>query len=92
MNPDISELERRMVAAAQAEHFEEAQRLRDLINLMRGGATYEDAMRADTSELSRQKPGSMGIGTNIPRPVKPEGWRMPKKPDLLTSGKVGKGK
>lgn len=87
MTPDIAELERRMRAAADAEDFEEAQRLRDQINLVRGGATLEEARAADTSGLSRQKAGAMGIGTNVPRPLKPDGWRPPRKPDFMTSGR-----
>lgn len=87
MKPDIADLERRMTAAAEAQDFEEARRLRDQICLMRGGASPEAAARADTSGLSRQKSGAMGIGTNTPKPVMPQGWHAPKKPDPMTSGR-----
>lgn len=87
MNSQIPELERRMRAAAEDYNFEEARRLRDQINLVRGGATPEEAARADTSDLSRQKSGAMGIGTNKSKPVMPKGWHAPKKPDPMTAGR-----
>lgn len=86
MDAEIADLERRMIEAAEREDFEEARRLRDQINLVRGGATLEEAARTDTSSLSRQKPGAMGIGTNKAKPVVPRGWSAPKKPDPQTSG------
>jgi hypothetical protein len=76
-----------MAAAAQAMDFEEARRLRDRINLLRGGATAEDAARADTSGLTRQKLGAMGIGTSQAKPVMPAGWTPPPKPDPMTTGR-----
>lgn len=85
MSANVSDLERRMISAADAMDFEEARRLRDQINLIRGGADANEAARADTSGLGRQKSGAMGIGTSQPTPVKPQGWRPPPKPDLLTS-------
>lgn len=75
-----------MAAAAAAMDFETARQLRDRINLIRGGASPEDAARADTSSLSRQKSGAMGIGTGQPKPIMPHGWKRPPKPDSLTSG------
>lgn len=86
------DLERRMVAAAEAMDFEEARRLRDQINLIRGGATYDDAAKADTSGLARQKAGAMGIGTSQSTPVTPPGWKPPKKPDAMTAGRSRRGK
>lgn len=79
-----------MDAAVSALDFEEARRLRDLINLMRGGASAADAARADTSGLDRQQPGAMGLGTSRQRPVPPLGWKPPPKPDLMTSGRKRK--
>ena len=76
-----------MTAAADALDFEEARRLRDEINLIRGGASPQDAARADTSILTRQKTGAMGIGTNHAKPLTPAGWRPPPKPDLKVSTK-----
>lgn len=87
MSATIADLERRMAAAAAAMDFEEARRLRDRINLIRSGASAEDAARADTSGLTRQKAGAMGIGTSQPKPVTPPGWKRPPKPDPLTSGR-----
>lgn len=87
MSETIGDLEKRMTAAAQALDFEEARRLRDRINLLRGGAAADDAARADTTGLTRQKSGAMGIGTSQSKPVTPEGWRPPRKPDPMTSGR-----
>jgi len=86
------DLERRMAAAAEAMDFEEARRLRDQINLIRGGATYDEAAKTDTSDLTRQKSGAMGIGTSQSTPVKPDGWKPPKKPDVMTAGRSRRGK
>ena len=84
MTAEIEELQRRMEAAAQALDFEEARRLRDRLNLLRGGASTADAAAADTSGLVRQQPGSMGLGTSQARPTPPPGWRPPQKPDPMT--------
>lgn len=86
MSETIEDLQRAMEAAAQALDFEEAKRLRDRINLMRGGADADDAARADTSGLVRQQPGAMGLGTSRQRPITPPGWKAPPKPDLKTTG------
>lgn len=90
MGTTIEDLQRQMDAAASALDFEEAGRLRDRINLLRGGADAGHAAEADTSGLVRQQPGSMGLGTSRQRPVTPEGWKPPPKPDLMTSGKKRK--
>jgi hypothetical protein len=90
MTDTIEDLERRMDAAASALEFEEARRLRDRINLMRGGASAAEAAQADTSGLVRQQPGSMGLGTSRQRPVLPPGWKPPPKPDLYISGRKRK--
>lgn len=73
-----------MEAAAKALDFEEAKRLRDRINLMRGGATATEAEQADVSGLQRQSPGAMGLGTSQQRVEPPVGWKPPPKPDPLT--------
>ena len=82
MTDRINSLKRRMTAAAEALDFEEARRLRDEINLIRGGASPQDAESADTSILTRQKTGAMGLGTNHAKPLAPAGWRPPPKPNL----------
>lgn len=87
MTEDIAALRTQMEAAAAAMDFEEARRLRDRINLLRGGATVEEADAADTQGLERQRPGSMGLGTSQSRVVPPPGWTPPPKPDLRTSGR-----
>ena len=66
--------------------FEEAKRLRDRIALIRGGASTEDAELADTSGLTRQTPGQMGLGTSQQRMTPPPGWKPPRKPDPMTRG------
>jgi hypothetical protein len=83
----IETLRERMEAAARSLDFEEAKRLRDQINLMRGGATADEAARVDTSGLERQRPGAMGLGTSQQRLKPPAGWTPPRKPDPLTRGR-----
>ena len=90
MSKTIEELQSDMEAAARALNFEEARRIRDRINLMRGGADANEAAQADTSGLVRQQPGAMGLGTSRQRPVPPPNWKPPPKPDLNTSGRKRK--
>ena len=82
MADTIQSLRERMEAAATALDFEEAGRLRDRINLMRGGATATEAEQADLSGLERQRPGAMGLGTSQQRVKPPVGWKPPRKPTL----------
>ncbi len=82
--PSIEDMRRQMEAAAERLDFEEAKRLRDRINLLRGGAADTEV---DTSGLTRQRPGAMGLGTSQSRPERPEGWVPPKKPDPMTKGR-----
>jgi hypothetical protein len=86
MTSDIEIIRLRMEAAAQALDFEEAKRLRDQLNLMRGGATLAEAAASDTSDLTRQRPGKMGLGTSQQRMTPPKGWKPPPKPDPMTKG------
>ncbi len=71
----ITELERSMGAAVEAEDFETAAALRDEIARLRSG-----------SRLRKLPPGEMGLGADRPAHVPPEGWVKPQKPDLLTAG------
>jgi hypothetical protein len=80
----IAELQAAMEAAAAALDFETARALRDRIALLRAGAE-DDAV--DTSGLTRQQPGAMGLGTSQSRVVPPEGWVKPAKPDPMTRGR-----
>jgi len=88
MSDTIQTLTDRMEAAAQALDFEEARRLRDQINLIRGGATADQAQAADASGLLRQQPGAMGLGTSQQKVAPPAGWKPPPKPDPRTSGRA----
>ena len=90
MTKTIEDLQRDMEAAAQALDFEEARRIRDRINLIRGGSDAAEAAEADTSGLVRQRPGAMGLGSSRQRPIPPPDWKPPPKPDLMTSGRKRK--
>jgi hypothetical protein len=87
MTDSIETLREQMEAAAAAMDFETASRLRDRIALLRGGAGEADAAVADTSGLKRQQPGAMGLGTSRQRVEPPQGWKAPKKPDLMVTRK-----
>jgi len=75
----IELLAARMAEAAAAEDFEQAARLRDEIEALRGGAA-----------VRKPPPGQMGLGTHIPVAEPPAGWKRPKKPSPLTSGVKGR--
>lgn len=85
MAQNIEELQVRMEAAAQAMDFEEAGRLRDQINLIRGGASMAEASAAETAGIRRQQPGSMGLGSSRQQVAPPPDWTPPPKPDLMTT-------
>ncbi len=87
MTDTIKHLRRKMEAAAADLDFDEARRCRDMIVMMRGGATLAEAEQADFSDLQRQQPGKMGLGTNQQRHTPPAGWRAPRKPDPMTAGR-----
>ncbi|SFZ83707.1 UvrB/uvrC motif-containing protein [Devosia enhydra] len=76
----IAELEKRMLAAAEAEDFELAARLRNEIAALRGEDGGAPAVR-------KPPPGEMGLGTHIPVVAPPKGWTPPKKPDPMTRGR-----
>lgn len=88
----IEDLQREMEAAVEALDFERASQCRDRISLLRGGATVQDAERADPSGLVRQQPGAMGLGTSQQRMTPPPGWRPPPKPDPMTAGRGRRGR
>jgi hypothetical protein len=92
MADTIEALYARMEEAARALDFEEARMLRDRINLMRGGATADEAEQADASGLRRQQPGAMGLGTSQARMEPPPGWQRPTKPDPMTKGRNRRGR
>jgi hypothetical protein len=84
MADEIEDLRRRMEAAAAALDFEQARRLRDQLNLLRGGASPDEIVDIDTSGITRQQPGAMGLGTSQQRMTPPPGWKPPRKPDPMT--------
>jgi hypothetical protein len=87
----VSYLERlrlQMEEAAAALEFEEAQRLRDEISLLRGAENPGASI--DVSGLSRQRPGAMGLGTSDQKMKPPPGWTPPRRPDPMTSGVKGR--
>jgi hypothetical protein len=84
MTDPLEALRLRMEAAAAAEDFEEAARLRNQLSLFRGQPGVEPT-DIDTSRLSRQVPGKMGLGTSDQAAVPPPGWRPPPKPDPMTA-------
>lgn len=88
MTDTADDIRRLMEAAAAARDYETAGRLRDQLNLLRGGAGADDAAGADTTGLVRQQPGSMGLGTSQQRVTPPPGWRPPPKPDNMTTGQA----
>ena len=88
MTDTLADLMRRMDEAAAAHDYETAARLRDRISLLRGGG---EAEAVDTSGLTRQQPGAMGLGTSQQRMTPPEGWVKPKKPDPMTKGRGRRG-
>lgn len=88
MADTVETLHRKMAAAAAALDFEAARRYRDRINLMRGGATSDQAEQADTAGLQRQRTGAMGLGTGQAKPAPPPDWQPPIKPDPMTTGKT----
>ncbi|WP_428333111.1 UvrB/UvrC motif-containing protein [Novosphingobium sp.] len=87
MSDTIETLRAKMDAAVQALDFEEAGRCRDRINLMRGGASSDEAARADVSGLERQRPGAMGLGTNKGGVAPAPGWTLPVKPDPMVANR-----
>jgi hypothetical protein len=88
MTASIARLYKLMEKAAARSDFEEAAQLRDRISLIRavGGNSDDDSF--DTSGLTRQQPGKMGLGTSQQQMTPPIGWTPPAKPDPMTSGKA----
>lgn len=81
----LEALRLRMEAAAEAEDFEEAARLRDQYSLLRGQPGTEVPEEMDTSRLRRQQPGRMGLGTSEQAMTPPPGWKPPPRPDPMTT-------
>jgi hypothetical protein len=46
------------------------------------------SLKAGTgSRLRRQEPGAMGLGSSQEVPRRPAGWKPPKRPDPMTTGR-----
>lgn len=86
MSSILEDLRVKMETAAEAMDFEEAARLRDRISLLRGQPDTDsfDAGEIDTSRLTRQRPGRMGLGTSEQVVEPPPGWKPPPKPSPMT--------
>lgn len=87
----LADLARLMAEAAARDDFEEAARLRNRLFVARqAGLGEADRAPDDTgAEIARQQPGAMGIGSQHPRPSKPEGWKPPRKPPPMTKNTGG---
>lgn len=83
----IDSLRQQMEAAAEAQDFTLAARLRDQISILRGQSPDAAAAPIDPTGLTRQQPGRMGIGTSQQRYTPPPGWKPPPKPDPMTKGR-----
>jgi hypothetical protein len=79
----IEALSREMAAAAAAEDFETAMRLRDEIAGLKGQAPGSQGGEVD---VRQPPPGQMGLGTHLPVAASPKNWKRPKKPDPMTKG------
>lgn len=92
MTDPIESLREKMDAAARALDFEEARRLRDMIGMIRGGASAEEAAGAEFAGLTRQQPGAMGLGTSQQRVTPRVGWTPPPRPDPMTTRRSTRGR
>ncbi len=69
-----------MSAAAAAEDFERAARLRNEIETLKG------------QTVRQPPPGQMGLGTQVPVVAPPKGWTRPKKPSPMTTNVKPRGR
>lgn len=76
MEDDLTALKQFLADAVLAEDYEMAATLRDRI------AAFEPTT---PSKLRRQEPGKMGLGTSDQKFKPPEGWKPPKRPDMMTA-------
>lgn len=85
----IADLEQRLRKAMAEEDFEACARLRDELTDLReihGIPPRADSPDAPTStNLRRQEPGKMGLGTDQPSHRPGGAWKPPQRPDLMTS-------
>ncbi len=86
MTDTLETLRLKMEQAAADMDFEEAARLRDRLSLLQGADAPDADQPLDTSRLTRQEPGRMGLGTSDQKMIPPADWRPPARPDPMTSG------
>jgi excinuclease UvrABC nuclease subunit len=77
---NLADLENDMARAVEAQDFETAAALRDRLAELRAA-----------TNLRRQEPGRMGLGTDRPEHVTPEGWTPPARPGQMTAGHKRRG-
>jgi hypothetical protein len=81
MDDDLVALKQHLDDAVLAEDFERAARLRDRIAALEPQVTLD----MPPSKLRRQEPGKMGLGASDQKFKPPEGWKPPKRPDMMTA-------
>ncbi len=86
MRADLEDLRLRMEAAAAAMDLEEAGRLRDRLSLLSGQPDEASQADFDTSRLTRQRPGAMGLGSSDQKMIPPADWQPPARPSPMTTG------
>ncbi|CAN5377070.1 hypothetical protein BH09PSE2_BH09PSE2_05470 [soil metagenome] len=85
MTDTLETLRLKMEQAAADMDFEEAARLRDQLSLLQGADDPDTDRPIDTTRLTRQEPGRMGLGTSDQKMTPSADWKPPKRPDPLTS-------
>lgn len=80
-------IEAAMKEAAARQDFEAAAALRNRLIVARQTGHDPGDVDADFAGVGRQRPGAMGIGSQVPRREPPPGWKPPPKPDAMTTNR-----